>query len=149
MVVVGVFPRKSRGAPAIEQLSGPRDQVRNRVGTGAPSTPAPSCPMDFPCPLALIAIAPQDTADSRPEGHEVGWNKKGRKKQQPPRGTCAHAASSSRCGLTLQLGAKKATCLYVPKRSHSNLQSLQPSLQASEGFLDQTITPSTNVIVLI
>lgn len=49
----------------------------------------------------------------------------------------------------IQLWAKKAACLYVPKGSHSHLQSLLPSLQESEGFLDQMISPSTDVIVLI
>lgn len=44
--------------------------------------------------------------------------------------------------------AKKAACLYVPKGSHSNFQSFHPSLQESKGFLDQTISLSTDTIIL-
>lgn len=53
----------------------------------------------------------------------------------------------SHCGFIDSVVAKKAACLYVPKWSPSNLQSLPPSLQASEGFLDLVTVPSTDVIV--
>lgn len=140
-----VFPRCTRLQPLRSSL----DLVTRSATRKGSSTPAwrcsnPSLPHGLP--LTSSAQNPSLWGCCR---HQMwdGLERKGRKKQQPHKGTCAQAASSSRCGLMIQLWAKKAACLYVPKGSHSNLQSLHPSPQESEGFPVQMVSPSTDVIV--
>lgn len=92
--------------------------------------------------LPHTALASQDTADGR---CEMVRNKR----KEEATGLLRRCASSSCQGLMIQLWARRAGCLYVPKGSRSNLQLLYWSPQESMGFLDQMISFHTVVIVLI